>query len=110
MRPGDLFGDRAKGGIGRPGVLEVVLSHRDVVRSTAPFADKTRAGLQIEARRRANLPCRPQRLRHRLQLAADRLLEAAPLDLLKPVTERENKQVAADPRRVAVMQPPPFAA
>ena len=30
------------------------------------------------------------------------------LDLLEPVTERENEQVATEPRRIAVMQPPPF--
>ena len=30
------------------------------------------------------------------------------LDLLEPVTQREDEQVAAEPRRIAVMQPPPF--
>ena len=110
MRPGDLFGDRAQRGIARPGIFEAIFGDRHGVRSAAPFADKTGAWLQTEARRQANLARRPQRLRHRLQLAADRLREAAALDLLKPVTERENKQIAADPRRLAAMQPPPFAA
>jgi hypothetical protein len=33
----------------------------------------------------------------------------AVLDFLKSVTERKDKQVATDPRRFTVVQPPPFA-
>ena len=109
MRAGDLFGDRGQRGIARPGILEPILSHRDGMRAAAPFPNKTRAGLQAEARRRANPARRPQGLRHRLQLAPGRLAEPAVRDLLKPVTERQDEQVATDPRRFAVIEPPPFA-
>jgi hypothetical protein len=44
-----------------------------------------------------------------LQLSPGRLAEAAVLDFLKPVTEGKDKQVATDPRRFAVVEPPPFA-
>jgi hypothetical protein len=30
-------------------------------------------------------------------------------DFLKPLTEREDKQVATDPRRFSMVEPPPFA-
>jgi hypothetical protein len=38
-----------------------------------------------------------------------RLAEPAVLNLLKPVTEGKDKQVAADPRRFSVVEPSPFA-
>jgi hypothetical protein len=44
-----------------------------------------------------------------LQLSPGRLAEPAVLDFLKSVTECKDKQVATDPRRFAVVQPPPFA-
>jgi hypothetical protein len=47
--------------------------------------------------------------RHRLQLAPGRLAEPAVRDFLKSVTEGKNKQIATDPRRLSVVEPPPFA-
>jgi hypothetical protein len=44
-----------------------------------------------------------------LQLSPGRLAEPAELDFLKSVTECKDKQVATDPRRFTVVQPPPFA-
>jgi hypothetical protein len=64
---------------------------------------------QAEARRGANPARCPQGLRHRLQLAPGRLAEPAMRDFLKSVTEGKDKQVAADPRRFSVVEPPPFA-
>jgi hypothetical protein len=36
-------------------------------------------------------------------------LPSPPWDFLKSVTEGKDKQVAADPRRFTVVEPPPFA-
>ena len=82
---------------------------RNGVSPAAPFPNKTRAGLQAEARRGANPTRRPQGLGHRLQLAPGRLAEPAMRDFLKSVTECKDKQVATDPRRLTVVEPPPFA-
>ena len=38
------------------------------------------------------------------------LAKPALLELLEPVTQREDEQVAAEPRRIAMAQPPPFVA
>ena len=43
-----------------------------------------------------------------LQLARGRLAEPAMRDFLKPVTEGKDKQVATDPRRFTVVEPPPL--
>src|SRR5580704_10733295 len=64
---------------------------------------------EIKARYGANPAHCPQCLRHRLQLTRGRLAEPAVRDFLKSVTEGKDKQVAADPRRLAVVEPPPFA-
>ena len=66
-------------------------------------------GVQAEARRWAYPAGFGQGLRHRLQPAPGRLAEPAMRDFLKPVTEGKDKQVAADFRRLAVVEPPPFA-
>ena len=109
MRSCDLFGDLGQGLIARPAILESIFCHRDVVSAAAPFANESRAGLQAEARRGANPARRPQGFCNRLQLAARRLTEPTMFDFLNSVTEREDKEVAADPRRFAVVQSPPFA-
>ena len=109
MRSGDLFGDLGQGRIARPGILEPIFRDRDGVRAAAPFPNQTRTGLQAETRRGANPARCPQGLRHRLQLAAGCLAEPAVRDFLKPVPECKDKQVAADPRRFTVVEPPPFA-
>jgi hypothetical protein len=44
-----------------------------------------------------------------LQLAPGRLAEPTVRDFLKSIAERKDKQVAADPRRFTVVEPPPFA-
>src|ERR1700730_10760859 len=109
MRCGDLFGDLGQGWIARPGILEPVFRYRDGVRAAAPFPNQTRAWLQAEARRGANPARCPQGLRHRLQLAPGRLADPARRACLNSVTEGEDEQVATDPRRFAVVEPPPFA-
>src|ERR1700719_2396132 len=109
VRSGDLFGDLGQRRIARPGILEAIFRDRDGVRAAAPFPNQTRAGLQAEARRGANPARCPQGLRHRLQLAPGRLAEPAMRDFLKSVTEGKDKQVATNPRRVSVGEPPPFA-
>src|ERR1700730_11014178 len=109
VRSGDLFGDLGQGWIARPGILEPILRDRDGVRAATPFPNQTRAGLQAEARRRASPARCPQGLRHCLQLAPGRFAEPAMRDFLKSVTERKDKQVATDPRRFTVVEPPPFA-
>ena len=109
MRSGNLFGDLGQGRIVCPGILEPVFRYRDGVRAAAPFPNQTRAGLQAEARRGANPARCPQGLRHCLQLSPDRLAEPAMRDFLKSVTERKDQQVATDPRRFSVVEPPPFA-
>ncbi len=74
-----------------------------------PFADKTRARLQAEAWRWANPTGHPQGLCYRFQLTTGRLAKPAVFDFLKSVTERKDKEVAANPRRFVMVQPPPFA-
>ena len=106
MRSGNLFGDLGQGRIVCPGILEPVFRYRDGVRAAAPFPNQTRAGLQAEARRGANPARCPQGLRHCLQLSPDRLAEPAMRDFLKSVTERKDQQVATDPRRFSVVEPP----
>ena len=109
MRSGDLFGDLGQRQIARPCILEPILRDRDGVRTAAPFPDQTRTGLQAEARRRANPARCPQGLGHGLQLAPGHLAEPAMRDFLKSVTEGKDKQVATDPWRFTVVEPPPFA-
>ena len=109
MRSGDLFGDGGQGWIVCPGIFEPIFRDCDGVRAAAPFPNQTRAGLQAEARYGANPSRCLQGLRHRLQLAPGRLAEPAMRDFLKSVPERKDKQVAADPRRFSVVEPPPFA-
>ena len=77
------------------GSLEAVFESSDVERFGLDFD----GGLGGEA----------EGLRHRLQLAPGRLAEPAMRDFLKSVTEGKDKQVATDPRRFAVVEPPPFA-
>ena len=109
VRSGDFFGDGGQGQIACPAILEPVFRYRDGVRTAAPFPNETRTRLQAEARRGA-IPTRcPQGLRHRLQLSPSCLAEPPVLDFLKSVTEGKNKQVATDPRRFTVVEPPPFA-
>jgi len=43
-----------------------------------------------------------------LQPAPCCLAESAVLNLLKPVSESEDKEIATDPRRITVVQPTPF--
>jgi hypothetical protein len=109
VRSGDLFGDLGQGRIANPGVLEPIFRDRNSVSPAAPFPNKTRAGLQAEAWHGANSARCPQGFRHRLQLAPGRLAEPAVLDFLKSVTEGKDKQVATDPRRFSVVEPPPLA-
>jgi hypothetical protein len=56
-------------------------------------------------------PTRPLSARpsHRLQLSPGRLAEAAVRDFLTSVPEGKDKQIATDPRRFTVGEPPPFA-
>jgi hypothetical protein len=108
MRSSDFLGDLGHGGIVFPGVLEAIFGDCDGMRAAAPFPNQTRAGLEAEAWCGANPAHRPQGLGHGLELPPGRLAEPALGDLLKPVTERKNKEVAADPRRLPVMEPPPF--
>src|ERR1700732_897142 len=108
-RSGDLFGDLGQRRIARPGILEPIFRDRDGVRAATPFPNQTRAWLQAETRRWANPARCLQGLRHRLQLAPGRLAEPTVRNFLKPVTEGKDKQVAADPRRSTVVEPPPFA-
>ena len=109
MRPGDSFGDHGQRRIGRPGIFEPFFGDRDGVRSAAPFPNKAGTGLQAEAWCGANPSRCPQGPRHRLQLAPGRLAEPAVRDFLKPVAEGKSQEVAADPRRFRVVEPPPFA-
>jgi hypothetical protein len=50
MRSGDLFGDCGQGWIVFPGIFEPIFRDCDGVRAAAPFPNKTRPGLQAEAR------------------------------------------------------------
>ena len=110
MRAGDLLSDLGQRRIVRPHVLEPVFRNRDGMRAPVPLAHEARTWLEAEARRGGNPTCCPQGFRQRLQLATRRLAEPAVRDLLKSVTERQDKEVAADPRRLTVVEPPPFAA
>src|SRR5205823_14082935 len=85
-----------------------VFGDRDAMRAAAPFPDKARARLEAEARCRGNPTRCPQGLGHGLQFSAWRLAEPTMRDLLKSVTKSENKEIAADPQRLAVIEPPPF--
>jgi hypothetical protein len=101
-------GDLGQGGIAFPGIFEAVCGDRDGVRAAAPLPDETRARLEAEAWCGANPAIGPQGLGHGLELPPGRLAEAALRDLLKSVTKSENKKIAADPRRLLVIEPPPF--
>jgi hypothetical protein len=77
--------------------------------STAvPLANKTRSWLQAEARRRADPTRCPQALRDRSELATRRFTQPAVFDFLESVAERKDQEIATDPRRITVVQPPPF--
>ena len=93
----------AQGRIAGAGVVEPVLRHRHGVGAATPFADEARARLQAETWRGADPACGAQGLRQRPQLAKCRLAEPAVFDLLKPVCDAEDQQVAADPRRIIVV-------
>jgi hypothetical protein len=75
-----------------------------------PFPDKARAWLQAETRCGADAACGTQRLRQRPQLAKRRLAEAAVLDFLKSVCNAKDKQIAADPRWIMVIEAAPSSA
>ena len=109
MRSGDLLGDLGQRRVTGAGVFEPVLRHRDGVGPAMPFADKTRTRLQAETRCGADATCGSQCFRQRPQLATRRLAEPAVFNFLKPVANPEDQQVAADPRRITVVQAPPFA-
>jgi hypothetical protein len=85
LRSGDLFGDLGQGRIARPAILDPIFRYRDGMRTAAPFPNETGAGLQAEARRRANPARCPQGLCYRLQLSPGRLTEPAVRDFLKSV-------------------------
>ena len=89
---------------------EAVLSRRDAMSAAAPFANEARAQLEPWACERALLAFPGQRPGHGFKLAAHRFGKAAALDLLKPVAERQNEEIAAEPGRRAMMQASPFAA
>jgi hypothetical protein len=108
MCSGDSFGDLGQRGIVFPAIFEPIFGNRDGMRAAAPFADKTRAGLETEAWCGTNPAICSQGLGHGLQFSAGRLGEAALRDLLKPVTKSENNEIAADPRRLPVIELPPF--
>ena len=91
-----------------PGIFEPVFGDRDGMRAAVPFPDKTRAWLEAESWRGANPAIGPQGLGHGLQFSAGRLAEAALRALLKSVAESENKEIAAEPRWLLVIEPPPF--
>ena len=67
-------------------------------------------GFRLRPGSGATRPVGPEHLRQRLQLATRRLAEPAVFDFLKPVADAADQQVAADPRRLAAVKPPPFAA
>ena len=108
MRSGDFLGDLGERRVVFPGIFEPVLSDRDGIGAAAPFADKTRTGLETEAWCGTNPAICPQGLGHGLQFSAGRFAQAALRDLLKSVTKSKNKEIAADPRRLLVIEPPPF--
>jgi hypothetical protein len=104
MCAGDFLGDLGERWIVLPGIFEPVFSDRNSMRAAAPFANETRAGLETEAWCGANPARCPQGLGNGPELA-----EPALRDLLKSVAKSENKEIAADPRRLPVIEPPPFA-
>ena len=109
MCAGDFLGDLGERWIVFPVIFKAVFGNGDGVRAAAPFPDKTRAGLEAEARGGANPAICPQGLGHGLQFSAGRSAQAALRECLKSVAKSENKEIAADPRRLPVLEPPPFA-
>ena len=108
MGTGDLFGDLGERRIGHSRIFEAIFSDRDGMSTAVPFSNKTCSWLEAQARRRANPTRCSQRRRYCSELAACRLTEPTAFDFLKPVTERKDKEVATDPRRITVVQSAPF--
>jgi hypothetical protein len=76
--------------------------------AAVPLAHQTRTGLEVQASRCSNPTRRPQGLCHGLQLATRRFAKPAVFDFLKPVSEAKDKEIAADPWRITVVQLAPF--
>jgi len=110
MGTSDRFGGLCERWIARAGILKPVFRHRDGVGAATPFADQPGARLQTEAWIGSDLASGPEHLRQRLQLATCGLAEPTVLEFLEPVPDPPDQQVAADPWRLAVIKPPPFAA
>lgn len=110
MRSRDRLGDRRQGRIVCSGIFKAIVRDGHGVRATMPLAEKTSARLQAKIWGGANSTGLLQGLHYRLQLATCRFAQPAMFELLEFVTERENKEVAADLWRCAVMQPSPFTA
>ena len=110
MASGDLVGNLGQRRVIHAIVFKPIFRHRDDMSAAAPFANQTRTGLEAQAWRRANPTGSSQALCYGLQLAARCLAEPALFDFLNSVTDCKDKEGATDPRRVTVVQPPPFAA
>ena len=108
MCAGDPLGDLGQRRITHTSVFKPILRYRDVMSAAVPFANQARARLQVEDWRGSNPTRRPQGLCYRLQLAARRLAEPAVFDFLKFITERKDKEAAADLWRFAVILLTPF--
>jgi len=106
----DRLRDFRQGRVTRSAIFEAVLRHRDGVRAAVPFTDQPSARLQSEARIWTDTSRSLEHLRQCLELAADRLAEPTILNLLQAVVDSTDEQIATESRRLAAVEPPPFAA
>ena len=110
MGTGDLVGDLGERWIAHPGIFKSLFRYRDGMGAAAPFAHQSGARLQTEAWIGSHLASGLEHLRQRLQLATCGLAEPAMLELLVPVADPPDQQVATNPWGFIAVKPSPFAA
>ena len=80
------------------------------MRAAVPFAHQPRARSDPLGALWGYLRVGPPRLDKRGEFAAGRLAEPTIAKLLDAVGDGANKQVSAEPRRLAAIEPPPLSA
>src|SRR6202023_494094 len=98
-RAGDLSSDRGKRAVMRALPGEAVIEHQHVIGSTLPFSNQPSSGLQLGTRTYLPLLALVELLSKLTKLTLPLRAEAAESDLLHPVSDSSQQQLAAEVRR-----------
>src|SRR5271168_2952869 len=96
---GDFFGEGGKRTVTRALPREALIEHQHVIGSTLPFPNQPGSRLQLGARTYPPLLALVELLSNLTELTLPRRAEAAESDLLHPVCDSSQQQLAAEVRR-----------